>query len=433
MSLVRRVGKRFVILLPLLYAIALLVAVGQQFIEQYSAAVNSGAPAVALPNGREVGGDFVTFYVAGQIYRADPAKTYDIPLQLQKIKDLVAGGGVRSELNLPFVYPPPLAAIFARLAGMELLPAYFTWLGISIFCCLSGLLLLLSSSALQRGVAVYLGILAIGFAPLILDCLAAGQTSCLGILILSLAFYLLRRDSDLAAGVVLGLGCYKPPLFALVLIGLLFEKRWRVLLGFFLSAAAFNVISALLIGLPEYLSYLELASHYRYGEIFGPNLYLPVYLGVGGYSILCRIFDPATLAPKIIYAGLIVLALLWYRSQAGVSNRDRFALRFSALVALSLWLSPQMNSYDISIALVPLVLTAGSIDWRGGRRRPAELFFIFATVMMFTEWQLREVFGPQTLFLPTVTAFTCWVGSVVLLARGPMLVMSPTGGNATKK
>lgn len=417
MSLVRRVGKRFFVLLPLIYTLSLFTAVSQQFITQYSAAVSSGTSAVSLPNGREVGGDFITFYVAGQIFREDPAKTYDIPLQLQKIQELVAGSGVKSKLILPFVYPPPLAALFSRLAGMELLPAYFTWLGFSIACCLAGMAFLLNSAALPRGAAAYLGLLAIGFAPLILDCLAAGQTSCLGIFILGLTYFLLRRDSDLAAGAVLGLGCYKPPLFALVLIGLMFEKRWRVLLGFFLSAAVFNAVSALLIGVPEYLSYLNLASHYRYGEIFGPNLYLPVYLGVGGYSILCRILDPSTALPKILYAGAIALAMFWYWTQTGVGNRERFASRFAALLALSLWLSPQMNSYDIAIALVPLVLTAGSIDWRAARFRPAELFFIFATILVFTEWQLREIFGGQAQFVPTAAAFTCWVGSVIVLAR----------------
>lgn len=416
---VKRTFRRFLILLPVLISISLFAAVTEQFYQQYSAAAASDSGLV-LPNGREVGGDFVTFYTAGEIYREDRAKTYDLNLQLERMQQMFAGSGVKSPLILPFVYPPPVAALFGRLASMPLLPAYFCWLAVLIAAAVCGIGLTMRAAGVNAAGAAYLAALACGFAPLILDCLAAGQTSGIAILIVGAAFFLLTRRFDLVAGIILGLGCYKPPLFALIVAGLMIEGRMRTVIGFLFSALLFNLLSVLLMGWNGYLHYLEQTSHYRYGEIFGPQLYLPVYLGVGGYSIICRIFDPAGILSKAIYLALIIAALLWFRREklCGLKSPGNggFAFRYAALVSFSLWLSPQMNSYDLAVLLVPIVILLSPLFEPGRRPGRIELAIIVSTALLFGEWLFRPA-SPEAQFLPTAAAFVAWIAMIIVNSR----------------
>lgn len=417
---VKRTFRRFLILLPVLISISLFAAVAEQFYHQYSAAAASDASGLVLPNGREVGGDFVTFYTAGGIYREDPAKTYDLNLQLERMQQMFAGSGVKSPLILPFVYPPPVAALFGRLASMPLLPAYLCWLAILIAAAVCGIGLTMRAAGVNAAGAAYLAALACGFAPLILDCLAAGQTSGIAIFIVGAAFFLLTRRFDLAAGIILGLGCYKPPLFALIVAGLMIEGRMRTVIGFLFSALLFNLSSVVLMGWNGYLHYLEQTSHYRYGEIFGPQLYLPVYLGVGGYSIICRIFDPAGNLSKVIYLTLIAAALLWFWREKfrGLKSPGDggFAFRYAALVSFSLWLSPQMNSYDLAVLLVPVTILLTPLFEAGRSPGPKDLAIILSTALLFVEWLLRPA-GPESQFLPTAAAFLVWIAMFLINSR----------------
>jgi hypothetical protein len=425
--LLGRVGKKFFLLLPLLFAVAVFISVSQQYFEQYSAALRAeaaGDPAasVVLPNGREVGGDFVTFYNAAKIYRENPGRTYDLSLQLEQLKVRFENTPLKSPLLLPYVYPPPLTALFAWLSSGSLLQAYLSWVVILIVCAAVGIGLALLAAEAKPAPAAYAALLACGFGPLVLDSFGAGQTSGLGMLIVGGTLFLLARRYDFSAGLLLGLGSYKPPLFALIVCGLLLDRsikvdrRIRIGLGFTISAAAFNLLGVFQLGPAGYLSYLEQTSHYRYGEVFGPGLNLPVYLGVGGYSLVCRIFDPTTLTSKMIYAALVLLALGLYRrlSSRSATRADSasLTLRFSLLAALSLWLSPQMNSYDLAVALIPIAVLLVEIWDRP--KSGQTCFFILATAAVYLEWLVRDQFGTEQHFIPTAGAFLLWIMAITL-------------------
>lgn len=194
----------------------------------------------------------------------------------------------------------------------------------------------------------------------------------------------------------------------------------RTVIGFLFSALLFNLLSVLLMGWNGYLHYLEQTSHYRYGEIFGPQLYLPVYLGVGGYSIICRIFDPAGILSKAIYLALIIAALLWFRREklCGLKSPGNggFAFRYAALVSFSLWLSPQMNSYDLAVLLVPIVILLSPLFEPGRRPGRIELAIIVSTALLFGEWLFRPA-SPEAQFLPTAAAFVAWIAMIIVNSR----------------
>lgn len=426
--MLRRIGTKFLLILPLLFTVAVSISVGQQYFEQYSVALradSAGDPAasVVLPNGREVGGDFVTFYNAAKIYRENPGRTYDLSLQLEQLKSRFENTPLKSPLLLPYVYPPPLTALFAWLSAGSLLQAYLSWVAILIGCSVAGIGLTLLAAKATPASAAYVSILACGFAPLILDSFGAGQTSGIGILIVGGTLVLLVGHCEFAAGLLLGLGSYKPPLFAIIVCGLLLDRsfsvdrRVRIGLGFAISAAVFNLCGVLQLGPTGYLSYLEQTSHYRYGEVFGPGLILPVYLGVGGYSLICRVLDPSTLGSKVLYAAFILSALGLYRKlsnrNSGSSVSSNLCLRFSLLTALSLWLSPQMNSYDLAIALIPISALLVEI-WRRPKSRHT-IFFKLATAALYLEWLTRDQFGTEGHFVPTAGAFLVWMVAIILL------------------
>ena len=84
-----------------------------------------------LAGGRPVGGDFVAFYQAGQVVRADPRRLYDWEYFADTQQAFFRRHGIHAGV-LVFAYPPLMAYVFSTLVGLSLLQAYLAWTGISL-------------------------------------------------------------------------------------------------------------------------------------------------------------------------------------------------------------------------------------------------------------------------------------------------------------
>lgn len=144
-----------------------------------------------------------------------------------------------------FIYPPLLAFLLLPMPTYQI--AWWCWAGFSIGCWLVALSLLLrelSGDIRQKVSVVWLPVLLaalINFPP-VLAHLFWGQLQLLLLLVLVGSWLCLRRERDVAAGVLLGLAIALKIFPALLLVPLLAQRRWRCI-----ATAALTALGALLL------------------------------------------------------------------------------------------------------------------------------------------------------------------------------------------
>jgi len=275
-------------------------------------------------------------------------------------------GSVAVGIFFPVAYPCIACKFFSLFSSLSLLHAYYVWLTISFVLALLALLLVFDSLELSMPKKLLFFLAALAFTPLSIDCLAGGQTSCVGLLIYALVFILLRSGRDFRAGLVLGLGLYKPPLFLIFSLFTLLHRRWRVLQGAVLMGLILLLLSYLIVGTSGLMSFLHSASSYLYGKQLISGVELPPDQGVGFLAFLLLLFDGWSTGGWIAFvllAGLlvsIVYRLGDYGSSCSRQSRN-FDLLFALELSLSLFLSVQMIKYDVAIMLIPLSILASRL------------------------------------------------------------------------
>lgn len=381
----------FRIVRALVVAVILTTATAN-YLRQYS-----GLSDWKLPNGRIIGGDFIAFYMAGTLYRTNAEALYDFDLFLQAQRTIYQEHGL-AEGALPFAYPPLVAAFFSVLSGFEFVTAYYLWAAASTVLVFGALLALMLREGMPISrCAIYL-LYCCAFMPFVVECIAGGQTSALGLAIFAGAYLLLTKGHQLAAGLVLSLGYYKPPLFIGIFMLMLLLRQWRVVLGAALGGVALLLATVATFGAQGTLRYVQSVSSYRYGAELTSGISLPVEKGVGLYAFYVGLLPTgiATVAYIVSSAALVVLAVRACRDIADPARKE-FALCYAAISAVSLFVSPQMVAYDLTIVLVSLVLVWCNLSRRWSTR---EIVVGATTVALYLEFAFRSVaIGPLSLQL----------------------------------
>lgn len=160
-----------------------------------------------------------------------------------------------------FIYPPPLALLLLPLPSYR--AAWWAWAGLSIGCWLFALGLLLRELAgglrarLSPTWRPVLIAALINFPPVLLH-LFWGQLQLLLLLLLVGSWLCLRRDRDVAAGVLLGFAIALKLFPALLCIPLLAQRKLRVIVTAGVVAAGVLGLSFALIGWDQSRLYLTL-------------------------------------------------------------------------------------------------------------------------------------------------------------------------------
>jgi len=388
------------------FFLAVIVSTASTFIGNYS-----NTDGFVLPDGNVVGGDFICFYVAGQLAREDIRSLYDYELQRQRQLEMFEGKDVGIGL-LPFIYPPLVAYLFSLLSPFTFLNAYFAWLTISMGLFVASMILLLKpqpTGGLRKGIIFLAGL---AFVPFSINCLAAGQTSCMGLFIYALVYFLLKSGKDGWAGAALGLSYYKPPIFLIFVLFMLLRRRWKMLSGFAVMGALLMAGTVAVVGVDGLAAYVEQASSYRYGvEVFGGKS-LPPSKGAGLLALLFQALPEHRPVAKVIFAIAAAIGLAFgFRYLSKRDEEDRgsaaFDLGFAFDVSLSLLLSVQMVIYDVTIMLVPMVLLFARASFRmdDGFNRLA----CVAAAGLFVEFLFRYVSVGSLTIASTALFLILWV------------------------
>jgi Glycosyltransferase family 87 len=363
--------------------------------------------------------DFSIFYTAGKILRrGESSRLYDDALQEEiqrEFAPLVTG----REGPLPYNHPPFEAVLYVPLAYLSYVPAYALWV-------LLNFLLLVEICRFLRPYVPTLTafwpwwpwLIGLGFSPAAFA-LMHGQDSVLLLLAYSLAFISLRDGKDFRAGLFLGLGLFKFHLVLPFAFILLLRRKWRVVGGFLVTAAAAGLVSVAVVGWKEMLYY----PHY----VWQVNRLRPVRVIVPRNmpNIRGLIEGWPLHVPTSWMDGLTLICslavLTWAASRWNVLDREcplAWNGGFSIAVVATFLASYHVYNQDMSIVLLPVLLLLDQLltRWVGGWRSRALafclclLFFSPLYLILTLRYQHQNLFS--LLLLGFAAAIATWVTAV---------------------
>jgi hypothetical protein len=320
--------------------------------------------------------DFTVFYTAGTILRQGLGhQLYDRQVQYKVQLDF-AGHIPFRRGPLPYIHPPFEAIIFVPLSLLPYKQAFVAW----NLLCVGGLF---GVAALLRRTIVALRLIppwkfvvaSVAFFP-VFACFLQGQDSILMLLFCALAFNALKRQSDVLAGCWMALGAFKFQFIVPIVLLFVIWNRRRVAVGFGAVAAVLAALSVALAGVDALLKYPEYVMRIVKNPGLGgvPPELLPNIHGLAqGWPSLFSEQAGAVLA-TVASVTLLLFAAWKGRSSSRPGNLE---LQFSLAVAISGLIAWQTNAHDLSLLVLPLVLTADycvRTSVRGGAARFALLF-----------------------------------------------------------
>jgi len=374
----------------------LLVLVGLIFIGSYvhkirkmgGPILSSGVMNRSDRTGEPVGADFSLFWAASYLaLNGEPLEVYDFS-RLRAVEQQLFGPAVA----LPWPYPPTFLLMVLPLSRLPYLTSLTIWLGAT----LTVFLIILC----RIGPHPLTFWLALAFPGTFINFIC-GQNGFLSAALLGGGLLLLGRF-PLAAGLVLGLLCYKPHLALLVPVALLAGRHWQALLGAVTSVLALSVASGVVLGWKvwgAFVTNLPLALGWL-GDHSGPWQKMPSVFAatrlMGGWGGLAW-----TLQALVMLAVAAAVVWVWLR---GASP----ATRNSVLVLGLLLFPPHIFNYDLALLALPLTW----LGWAGYQKGwlPGE------PILLILGWVMPLFFLPSPELAIRLPIGPLVLGSLFLLS-----------------
>jgi alpha-1,2-mannosyltransferase len=312
-------------------------------------AINMATPGLRDREGQLKGADFLHFYVLGNIARMHAGSLlYDAPRQAALAQQLI--GQAPGETYLP-VYGPQFSLIFVLFAMLPYGWAAAAWMLASALiygiCCW----LVLDACPKLRDDRRTIFILAAAF-PGFFYMVASGQNSVLALVAFTTAFFCLRANRLLPAGMALGLLTYKPQFGVVAAVLFVLTLEWKVILGALMTSVGQLAAGGLYYGRPALTNYFAgLVQINQNASALEPHLDRMHSLRSFWHLLL-----PWHAAASLLYAAsalaVVVITIWCWRSKAPLGLRYAIFLLGTALV------DPHLTDYDLVI-LMPALLLIG--------------------------------------------------------------------------
>jgi len=292
------------------------------------------------------GTDFLHFYTLGSLaLDRRGADLYNLPAQSALLSQRVSEGAGITYLPL---YPPQVSLFFAPFARLSYPSALIVWLVLSsliyALCCYA----VWQVCPNLRSYGFTVSILALAF-PAFWHLVAWGQTSALALAFFTLAFFALRTEREVFAGLALGCLIFKPQLAIAAAIVFLVTLRWKIIAGAFVSAAAQLTAAYVYYGPGPLHDWIRALLNLRNRlPLLEPRLYQTHSLRTFWTMLLP--WPSVSLALHLITALLISATTI-----ACWRSRTPLRLRYSALLLATVLLAPHLTVYDL-IILAPAFL-----------------------------------------------------------------------------
>jgi len=369
--------------------------------------------------GTQLGADYAAFYIAGQILNEGSVeRLYDLDLQHKRYHQLFPRAP-RYE-SLPYVYPPFVAFCFRPLALLPYEWSYATWLGVSLGFFLAAVASMRKTfDVVPPEHTSTIVLLLLSFEPFLMECWVGGQLSAIGLFWVALGLYCLRLNRPVAAGAAFALCLYKPTLLMLILPMLVVGRRYRMLLGFLLSALGLAAVSFVLLGGRGCAEYVRLLTGFTQATSHGSSVFR-LWKFVDLASFFNQLQGGHTKFGLAIMAALFVVGLwllgrAWWRCRPGDTREN---LLWACTLTWTLVLNLYVCIYETVLVLPAMILITG-VFWRGPGSLSPSLPPLFRALLVFlyvTPWfsqYLAQATRIQlyTLVLLAAGAYPLWLAS----------------------
>ena len=341
-----------------------------------------------IPKMRNGYQDFTIFYTGARLIRdGQAAVLYNLAAQYRMQQTFT---NVPIRLGpLPFNHPPFEALFFVPFTFLSYWSAYLLWTGLNILMFGSTAILLKTRVPQFAAVSpVILGVGTTAFFPTAIA-LIQGQDVILLLLLFVMAIICLDQRRDAVAGILLGLGLFRPQ-FVVPVVILLAVRRWRILIGFAPVAILLAGITVAVMGWSGPLDYGRFVLHLEgtQARAFGPEA-VP---NLRGLILQIPGLNAAGLpAHLLILASSITAFLLALRRiQKG---RDSILFVSSLAAVTTILVGYHSLVYDLSFLLPMAILLLDRTVGIGGRS--VEPSTVMAALLFFLT--------PLYLFLYLVT------------------------------
>ena len=302
--------------------------------------------------GRFKGTDYIQFYVMGSLVAGGrTGALYDGHAHLEEGRRRIDPG-----LILYAAYPnygPQVALLFAPMALVPFGWSLALFLGMMAVCYGASVWLVWRDCEGLRRHGGLVAVLAAA-SPLFFTVVQYGQLSAMALLFWSIGFAALRRNRPFIAGMALGCLLYKPPLVFVIGLVLVLNREWRIAAGAAAAAAGQLAVAVLAAGVNPIVQYAHilwtLFRNPQLVEIYPTELH-----SLRGFFQL--LFGSPTAVSICFALGLACVVIAAVRSW---DTSASVALRWSALVLLTVLASPHLIAYDLVVLTLPLLLLA---DW----------------------------------------------------------------------
>ena len=300
-------------------------------------------------NGILKGVDFLQFYTAAQtVWNGAAHQLYDWGAFASRLRNVIPGTG---DLLFLSVYPPQLAIALAPLGSLSYFGALMTWTLVSGALYGGGGYLIARELARSGHASVPGWLLAIAFVPF-QQLVLHGQVAALVLVCFTGAWVALRRQYWFVFGLLLGSVCFKPPFLVAALCALVLTRDVRAAAGTIVAVAVQVLAVSLILGTDIWRQYFDkVLVLVNSPEMFEPKLWQMHNLK-GFWQLL---LGSGTVASALwvgtAVVALAALAYVWRRT-------DSPDLRMSALVIVTVLVSPHLYIYDLVVIAVALAALA---------------------------------------------------------------------------
>jgi hypothetical protein len=294
--------------------------------------------------------DFVNFYVGASIvHRGDGAKLYQQDTQRAVLRSVLQRDSIQY-----FLHPPFEAAALAPLASLSFERAFVMWTAINV-AVLALLPLVLMPCIPLVARRPYVGLIGFFFLP-VLVALTLGQDSILLLFIISLAYLLMDKKMDLAAGLVLALASIKFQYLIVLIPLLLMSRKWRVVAGIGLGCAGLAAVSTYVIswrGFENYFGFVRAIDTLAGPGAPNPALMVNVrgFLAGMGWAM-------HSLTLNAVGVGVLLGLAATCALSAPVTRKN--GLVFAVYIAVALTAAPYAHFPDATLLWLPVLL---ALDW----------------------------------------------------------------------
>src|SRR5688572_8135384 len=315
--------------------------------------------------GPALGADFPGFYNAGRILLDyPPAGLYDVSVQSQLYRELFPTAAAGE--SLPYAHAPFFALLVVPLALLPYPLAYALFLLVApaVYAC--GLLIIRPAlKDLDRDVMWTAALLALSFAPFLLEGWVGGQFAAFGFVWMAIALRCALSDKPFASGLALSMCFYKPTLLVLVLPMLLIGRQFRTLAGVTIGGLALSALSLLTAGIDGCTGYARMLLNYGGGADASEGFRTFKYVDVVSFFRLAMgdsVFADIFIAGAGCALFAIVARTWWEHSELDDDGRR---LAWGTVLTLTPVLNLYSPIYDTLLPVLGLLLTADVLARRG--------------------------------------------------------------------